>query len=147
MGLSNAIETHCGIRPLQRKDCSNPFAQFHVKPNVKEREFLTDEELGILISHRFTKPHLSLARDIFVFSCFTGISFTDIKNLTIENIMEIGGHKWIIAKRQKTGIPFQIRLLDIPLRIIEEYAPLRKDNRLLSFCSSSRHEQQAESRL
>lgn len=118
------------------KIARNPFAQFHVKPNVKEREFLTDEELGILISHRFTKPHLSLARDIFVFSCFTGISFTDIKNLTIENIMEIGGHKWIIAKRQKTGIPFQIRLLDIPLRIIEEYAPLRKDNRLLSFCSS-----------
>ena len=67
------------------KIARNPFAQFHVKPNVKEREFLTDEELGILISHRFTKPHLSLARDIFVFSCFTGISFTDIKNLTIVN--------------------------------------------------------------
>ncbi|MEY8685780.1 site-specific integrase [Bacteroides sp. AN502(2024)] len=119
------------------KIARNPFAQFHVSPNIREREFLTDDELNIVINHRFTKPHLSLARDIFVFSCLTGISFIDIKNLTTENIVEIGGNKWIVAKRQKTGIPYQIRLLDIPLMIIEKYKTLKGDNRLLPIgCNS-----------
>lgn len=120
------------------KIARNPFAQFHVSPNIREREFLTDDELNAVINHRFTKPHLSLARDIFVFSCLTGISFIDIKHLTTENIVEIGGNKWIVAKRQKTGVPYQIRLLDIPLMIIERYKTLKGDNRLLPFgCNSA----------
>ena len=31
----------------------NPFAQFHISPNCKEREFLTEEELKAVVTHEF----------------------------------------------------------------------------------------------
>ena len=61
-----------------------------------------------------------------LFGCWTGISFTDIKNLTTDNIVEMNGASWIVSKRQKTGVPFQIKLMDIPMQIIRRYEPFRR---------------------
>ena len=97
----------------------NPFAQFRITPNVKEREYLTEGEIRQLIEHEFSDATLAFTRDLFVFASFTALSFVDIKELTNDRIVEVNGEKWIISKRHKTGVPFQVKLLDIPLQIIE----------------------------
>ncbi len=105
----------------------NPFAQFHISPNIKEREYLTEDELKTLMTHEFADSKLSYIRDIFVFASFTALSFVDIKELTTDDIVEVNGEKWIISKRHKTKIPFQVKLLDIPLQIIKRYEPYQTD--------------------
>ena len=57
--------------------------------------------------------------------CFTALSFIDVKNLTTDNIVDINGDKWIISKRHKTNIPFQVKLMDVPLQIIDRYKHLQ----------------------
>ena len=124
----------------------NPFAQFHISPNCKEREFLTEEELKAVVTHEFEDDNLAFVRDIFVFVCFTALSFIDVKNLTTDNIVDVNGDKWIISKRHKTNIPFQVKLMDVPfskrhktnipfqvklmdvpLQIIDRYKHLQED--------------------
>ena len=105
----------------------NPFVQFRINPNTKEREYLTEGEIRTLLEHEFKDGTLAFTRDLFVFSCFTALSFVDIKELTTDEIMDVNGEKWILAKRHKTGIPFQVKLLDIPLQLIEKYRPFQKD--------------------
>ena len=100
------------------KIARNPFAQYKVDPDHKERGFLTEEELQAFTTVELNNSNLELARDLFVFGCWTGISFIDIKNLTTENITMLGGSPWIVSKRQKTGVQFQIKLMDIPMQII-----------------------------
>ena len=99
----------------------NPFAQFHISPNVKEREYLTEDEIKRIMAHEFDNPTLALVRDLFIFACFTALSFVDMKELTTDEIVEVNGEKWILSKRHKTNVPFQVKLLDIPLQIIERY--------------------------
>lgn len=106
----------------------NPFAQFRITPNVKEREYLTEEEIRQLIEHEFSDATLAFTRDLFVFACFTALSFADIRELTNDRIVEVNGEKWIISKRHKTGVPFQVKLLDIPLQIIERYRPFQEND-------------------
>ena len=106
----------------------NPFAQFHISPNTKEREYLTENELKTLMEFQFKDPKNFYLRDIFVFASFTALSFVDIKELSNDQIVEVNGEKWIISKRHKTGVPFQVKLLDIPLQIIERYKAFQENN-------------------
>ena len=106
----------------------NPFAQFHVSPNTKEREFLTEDELKKLMAHEFADSHSAFVRDLFVFASFTALSFVDLKELTTDEIVKVNGEKWILAKRHKTQVPFQVKLLDVPLQIIERYRPYQRNN-------------------
>lgn len=117
------------------KIARNPFAQYKVAPDHKERGFLTEDELQAFTTIELNNPDLELARDLFVFGCWTGISFIDIKNLTTENITILGGSPWIVSKRQKTGVPFQIKLMDIPMQIIKRYEPYRISNTLFNIGS------------
>ena len=105
----------------------NPFAQIHISPNIKEREYLTEEELKTLMTHEFADAKLSYIRDIFVFASFTALSFVDVKGLTTDDIVEVNGEKWILSKRHKTKVPFQVKLLDIPLQIIKRYEEFQTD--------------------
>ena len=105
----------------------NPFAQFHISPNIKDREYLTEEELKTLMTHEFADAKLSYIRDIFVFASFTALSFVDVKELTTDDIVEVNGEKWILSKRHKTKVPFQVKLLDIPLQIIKRYKEFQTD--------------------
>ena len=110
----------------------NPFAMYHVDPDHKEREFLTLDELTVMTEIKLEDPNMAFARDLFIFGCWTGISFIDIKNLTEDNISMINGAPWIVSKRQKTGVPFQIKLMDIPMQIIERYKSFRKGSHLFN---------------
>lgn len=108
----------------------NPFAQFHISPNCKEREFLTEDELKIVMTHEFEDADLAFVRDIFVFICWTAMAFVDVKNLTTDDIVEINGEKWIISHRHKTNVPYQVKLMDVPLQIIERYKHLQEEKQV-----------------
>lgn len=110
----------------------NPFALYHVDPDHKEREFLTLDELTPMSEIKLEDPNVAFARDLFMFGRWTGISFIDIKNLTEDNVVIINGAPWIVSQRQKTGVPFKIKLMDASMRIIERYKPLRKDAHLFN---------------
>ena len=110
----------------------NPFAMYHVDPDHKEREFLTLDELTAMTDIKLEDPNMAFARDLFIFGCWTGISFIDIKNLTEDNISMVNSAPWIVSKRQKTGVPFQIKLMDIPMQIVERYKSFRKGNHLFN---------------
>ena len=103
----------------------NPFAGFHIAKNIRPREYLTEEELQTLMLHQFDKPALTYARDIFLFAAFTGMAFVDIKELRPSDIVSINGAYWIVSRRHKTQIPFQVKLLDIPWQIIERHGHLK----------------------
>ena len=103
----------------------NPFYGYKMEQDETDPVFLTYDELQTVMKKKFTIPRLELVRDIFVFACFTGLSFIDIKQLTAEHIVkDREGNFWIRKARQKTKNMCNIPLLDIPLAIIEKY----KDN-------------------
>jgi hypothetical protein len=79
------------------RSSKNPFAQFHISPNCREREFLTEEELKAVVTHEFEDDNLAFVRDIFVFVCFTALSFINVKNQTTDNIVDINGDRWVVG--------------------------------------------------
>jgi site-specific recombinase XerD len=101
----------------------DPF--FHWKGTWKssEREYLTDMELQKMAEIEFDIPRLDLVRDIFLFCCYTGLAFADVKKLS-ENDIVIGmnGKKWIKTKRQKTNSMSSIPILEVPEAILEKYS-------------------------
>lgn len=115
-----------------------PFAGYEpVRPKQKKR-YLTAEELQRIMTTPLHKPHLYLTRDMFLFSCYTGIPYSDMKNLSKEHLLLADdGTWWIRSSRKKTGIEFEIPLLDLPLRIIEKYRDTAPDGRLFPmYCNS-----------
>lgn len=83
------------------------------------------------MNQKFVNPRLEIVRDIFIFACLTGMSYIDIKNLTADRITtSIDGSKWIVQKREKTNTPYRVKLLDIPLQLIEKYKSNRKGDRI-----------------
>ena len=105
----------------------NPFAQYRVNQNIKERQYLTEDEIKAVMTHEFADKKLAYIRDLFVFASFTALSFVDIKELTTDDIVDVNGEKWILSKRHKTKVPFQVKLLDIPLQIIRRYEPFQEN--------------------
>ena len=106
-----------------------PFLGFKVKKPEFQIRSLTKEEFERLISTPLESQSQCFIRDLFVFASFTGISYVDLKKLMWKDIVtEEGGSLWISMSRQKTGIPFHVKLLDIPIKILEKYRGLAKDN-------------------
>ena len=99
----------------------DPFANYHFHLELVDRGFLTDEEILKIVNKKLTIPRLSLVRDIFIFSCFTGLSYIDVANLTPEHLVNMDDKQWIMTKRQKTNVESNILLLDIPKQIIAKY--------------------------
>ena len=124
-----SIVSHAHKNGLIPRD---PFANCHISGGNKEREFLTEEEVQTLMAHRFNDPAMTVVRDLFVFGCLTGISFTDIKNLTTDNLVSINDSLWISSARQKTKIPFRVKLMESAGKIIDRYEPFRCGNRLFN---------------
>ncbi len=100
----------------------DPFAKFKPKLEKKEREFLTEIELKSIENREFSIERLSVVKDIFVFSCYTGISYSDIMELTKNNIvLGMDGNYWIESKRNKTKTIFKVPLLPVIEEIIKKY--------------------------
>ncbi|MDR6845341.1 site-specific integrase [Flavobacterium granuli] len=100
----------------------NPFANYKSKVKEVERVYLSDDEIQEIINKDFGIDRLSLVRDIFLFSCFTGLAYIDVKNLTKSHISHgIDGEKWIFTHRQKTESASKIPILPVTQMIIEKY--------------------------
>lgn len=109
----------------------NPFAGYLISPEQKDRGFLNKEELQLLVNTKLKNAQHEFIRDLFVFSVFTGLSYSDVKNLTEDNLKtSFDGHLWIITRRQKTNTDSSIRLLEVPKRIIEKYKGYSRDSRI-----------------
>ena len=88
-----------------------------------ERIALTQDELQIITSKQFPTERLNQVRDIFIFCCFTGLAYIDVKKLKRSEIgIGIDGEKWIFTNRQKTETASRIPLLPITQEILERYA-------------------------
>lgn len=112
---------------------ADPFGGFKISMEETHREHLTIDELGVLVSKEMTSERLQRVKDIFVFSCFTGLAYTDVRGLKkSEVVMGNDGRLWIDTRRDKTKVAVYVPLLDIPRAILEKYADQTSHDRLLS---------------
>ncbi|MCU4176484.1 site-specific integrase [Carboxylicivirga sp. N1Y90] len=101
---------------------NNPFDTYKLRYKKSERGFLSQEELTMIEEKEIDIHRLELTKDLFIFSCYTGLAYMDMQSLTDENIhIGIDGYKWIITKRLKTDIPVRIPLLAKAEELIMRY--------------------------
>lgn len=100
----------------------DPFLNYKVRLKDVEREYLSEEEIQTMLTKNLHTPRLSQVRDIFIFCCFTGLAYSDVKKLTQNNVvMGIDGEQWIKTKRTKTDTRSNIPILPTALAIIKKY--------------------------
>lgn len=100
----------------------NPFSTYKVEREPVEIDFLDEEELRKIINFDTPLPRLERAKDMFLFGCFTGLSYIDIKTLTPEHFeKDSAGRIWIKKRRVKTGVLSRIPLLPIAKLILDKY--------------------------
>jgi site-specific recombinase XerD len=100
----------------------NPFANIKFKMEEVDRDFLEDHEIWEIIDKKIDIERLGQVRDAFVFCCFTGLAFSDMKDLRPEHIVrDNNGALWIRKKRQKTKNMCNIPLLDPAKEILNRY--------------------------
>ena len=120
----------------------DPFLNYKGKVKEVKRIFLSEQEIQTIIDKNFKSNRLTLVRDIFIFSCFTGLAYIDVCNLTKSNLsIGIDGEKWIFTHRKKTEGASRIPLLPVAQTIINKYANHPKsDNqeRLLPILSNQK---------
>ena len=104
----------------------NPFAD---QPEI---EYLTEEEINKLIIGKVKQQRQDRTRDMFLFCCFTGLSYADLAKLSYEELKQTpNGAWWISSIRQKTKVPFTVKLLPVAKAILEKYRiPANRFNRL-----------------
>lgn len=100
----------------------NPFSTYKVEREPVDIDFLDEEELRKIINFDTPLPRLERAKDMFLFGCFTGLSYIDIKTLTPEHFeKDNAGRIWIKKRRVKTGVLSRIPLLPIAKLILDKY--------------------------
>ena len=100
----------------------DPFLQHKTTFKQSTRGYLTSDELQRIESHKFRIKRLDQVRDVFVFVCYTGLSYSDLERLTTDSITKgIDGKNWIIYEREKTGVRASIPILPPAQAIIDKY--------------------------
>jgi site-specific recombinase XerD len=100
----------------------DPFSEYVTSYKETYRGYLTQGELDSIENKDIKIERLRVVRDIFLFMCYTGLSYADLARLTPADISTgIDGGKWIISERNKTGIRFSVPLLPKALDILEKY--------------------------
>lgn len=134
----------------------NPFASYSYSAPKEPRTFLSEKELRVFQTTRLKSAKHEYHRDLFLFSCFTGICYKDMRYLTCEQIIpDTEGHLWIHGNRCKTGGEYMVKFLPAALRLLEKYrgtapSPLAFDmprlssincslRRITKQCGISRH--------
>jgi len=100
----------------------DPFANFKLTRKPVERAALTEAELVRIIERKFISERLDIVRDVFVFSCYTGLAYADVRNLRRSDIKKgVDNKEWIFINRQKTNSPSNLPVLSEARRIISNY--------------------------
>lgn len=124
---------------MERISIGKTMAQFSTKQTATVSPWDTRANRMSGKSTTLDHPSRYLARDMFLFSVFTGLAYRDVCNLTPKRIVKADdGVLWIRTTRQKTGTPCDIPLLEIPKQIIEKYKGIAKDGKLLPMLSCGR---------
>ncbi|RDI14417.1 site-specific integrase [Flavobacterium sp. AG291] len=116
------FKTICAYAIKMNLVTKNPFDIYEGKINIKEAQFLTQQELDAIEQKQFSTNRLEKVKDIFLFSCYTGYAPIDALNLTSENLFQDNsGNLWIRTIRAKTAIKANVPVLPPTLRIIDKY--------------------------
>jgi len=100
----------------------DPFSKYKQHFDKVERFYLTKEELSSIEKKKFSIERLQVVKDLFLFSCYTGLAYIDTMNLTAGNIVKgIDGNDWLITSRQKTDTDVRIPLLPQAEELIKKY--------------------------
>ena len=100
----------------------DPFNAYRVKLKDTKRVFLTKDELSALEQKQFSIDRLDQVRDVFLFCCYSGLSYVDVEKLTPKGIVKGNdGEYWIRVDRTKTGSPSSVPILPKAFKIIEKY--------------------------
>ena len=108
---------------IRRKIISHdPFLGFSAERPKTCQRYVPEDEFEKLMKTPLESSALEVTRDMFVFSCFTGLAYVDLYNLTNQQIIKMDDRSlWININRQKTGSGSNIPLLNISLKIIRKY--------------------------
>jgi integrase len=100
----------------------DPFQKFQPVFIKSNRQYLSPDELAAIEQREFKILRLQHAKDMFIFSCYTGLAYIDVYELTPQNLsLGIDGEYWINTCRHKTDIPVRVPLLPKALAIVEKY--------------------------
>lgn len=100
----------------------DPFVTIKLRLNKVDKGFLTEEELARIINKKFSMERLENVKDVFLVGCFTGLAYSDLKNLKLEHFVKgEDGRMWIHTRRIKTDMISHVPLLPVALKIIERY--------------------------
>jgi len=110
-----------------------PFNEIRVKVPPKLVTYLTQEEVDRIEHRDFKNERLNIIRDMFIFSVYSGFSYTELRNLHEGHTRMIDGQMWVEMIRQKTRRPYKVPLLPKCVELIERYKdhPKTKENGLL----------------
>lgn len=118
---------------------TDPFANYKIRLKRVDRGYLTDAELQKIMKKKFPTKRLEQVRDVFLFSCYTGLSYVDVKDLKASEICTLfDGKLWIMKHRQKTDTPVNVPLLKIPLAILKKYEGQLPKGELLPVLSNQK---------
>jgi site-specific recombinase XerD len=133
------IVRQCVANEWLEKD---PFMNYKIKTQETSRDFLLEEELNHMAEKYIEVERLAQVRDLFIFSCFTGLSYSDVAKLTSRDIATgIDGEKWIFTSRTKNDEPSRVPLLPTAMTILEKYSShpkVRNSGKLLPVLSNQR---------
>ena len=117
----------------------DPFANYKIQMKKVDRGYLTEDEIKIILKKKMVSERLEHVRDLFIFSCFTGLAYSDVANLREENIRKsFDGKLWIMTKRQKTNTDVNVPLLDIPKMILKKYKGKLPNGKILPVISNQK---------
>lgn len=118
---------------------ADPFANYKIRIGKVDRGYLTQEEIEVIMQKKFVSKRLDQVRDIFIFSCFCGLAYIDVKNLREKHIRtSFDGNLWIMTKRQKTDVNSNIPLLDVPKQILDKYRDTLPNEMVLPVLSNQK---------
>lgn len=117
----------------------DPFIDYEYISQPLVARCLSEEEFNLILKTPLPKDNMNLVRDVFIFSCMTGLAFSDLRNLTPEHLKQAeDGVWWIHTARKKTGTPCHIPLMELPLQLIKKYKGISDKGRLFPMLSCSK---------
>lgn len=120
----------------------DPFANYKIRLKRVDRGYLTEEELKVLRETPIPSKRVAQVRDVFLFACYTGLAYIDLKLLRAENIRtSFDGNQWIMTHRHKTDTAVNVPILDIPMELIERYRGQSKKGYILPILSNQKMNQ------
>ena len=120
----------------------DPFARYEARLKEVEKIYLLEEEIRAIMEKNFATDRLNQVKDIFLFSCFTGLAYADVCKINLQSITTgVDGQKWLFVTRTKTGVSVHVPLLPAALAIMEKYKNhccRTNQNRLLPVLSNQK---------